>query len=304
MRPLRFFSPFALSVWFHLSLGVLAGLDFADLFIREDDDPIPTGETTNHAGIDTEVEGKSPEGEASDELVAISVTVIDESAPPPVQAPPPDAVPEGEADVATEAVGANAPTTPDAKAPRPSATSAATTTAGTTARTSATSTRLPHGPPVSATRRTQAGPPCDPPPKEIVQVNANTWSVERALIEFYATHLKELYAQGSVWTHKGADGKADGFKVGLSKCSVVKQAGLRSGDIVTRINDRRISSIPQAIAAYFDLRNEPVLQVYVTRKGQPVMLSYQLGQPDKQARRALTKATRKDMKKELTTTKK
>lgn len=128
-------------------------------------------------------------------------------------------------------------------------------------------------------------------------MDASTWAVERVLIEFYATHLKELYAQGSVWTHKGPDGKPDGFKVGLSKCSVVKQAGLRSGDIVTRINDRKISTIPGAIAAYFDLRNEPVLQVHVTRKGKPVVLSYQLGQPDRQAKKAMAKATRKELKK-------
>jgi S1-C subfamily serine protease len=105
-------------------------------------------------------------------------------------------------------------------------------------------------------------------------VDEHSWSIQRDLIEFYATHIRELEKLGAVWTHRDATGAYDGFRVGLSRCSVLRQGGLRSGDIVHDVNGRHIHTVLQAVGAYLALRAEPHLQLHITRRGKPLELSY------------------------------
>lgn len=145
--------------------------------------------------------------------------------------------------------------------------------------------------PVARTGRPAHKPPCPPPVDDIARVADAHWYIDRDLVEFYATNMFELKKLGSVWTHKGSDGKLDGFRVGLARCSVLRQGGLRSGDVVHDINGRRIHSVIQAIAAYFALRSEPELEVRVTRRGEPLMLRYTIEQPQRKGRKAKKAAT-------------
>lgn len=124
-------------------------------------------------------------------------------------------------------------------------------------------------------------PPCPDPVEDIARVADAHWYIDRDLIEHYATNLVELQKLGSVWTHRGADGKLDGFRVGLARCSILRQGGLRSGDIVHDINGRRINTVLQAVGAYFALRNEPELRVNITRRGEPLLLGYTIEQPER-----------------------
>jgi hypothetical protein len=128
-------------------------------------------------------------------------------------------------------------------------------------------------------------PPCPEAPESIARVAETHWYIDRSLIEHYATNLVELQKLGSVWTHRGPDGKLDGFKVGLSRCSVLRQGGLKSGDIVHDINGRRIYTVLQAVGAYLALRTEPELTLNVTRRGKPVILNYTVEQPKRKAKR-------------------
>ena len=123
--------------------------------------------------------------------------------------------------------------------------------------------------------------PCPPAVTDIARVAELHWYIDRDLIERYATNIPELKKLGSVWTYKNAAGKVDGFKVGLSRCSVLRQGGLRSGDIVHDINGRRIATVLQAVGAYLALRSEPELKVRITRRGEPVVLSYTIEQPQR-----------------------
>lgn len=117
--------------------------------------------------------------------------------------------------------------------------------------------------------------PCDPEPA-IAQVDGTTWTVERAFVDWYASHLAELNKIAEVYPSDGDDGKRNGFRLGLPRCSVLRQGGLRSGDVVHEVNGRRVNDIPQAVAAYFALRNDSVIRVKLTRKGQPLTLKFRL----------------------------
>jgi S1-C subfamily serine protease len=66
---------------------------------------------------------------------------------------------------------------------------------------------------------------------------------------------------------------------------VLRQGGLKSGDIVHDINGRRIYTVLQAVGAYLALRTEPELTLNVTRRGKPVILNYTVEQPKRKAKR-------------------
>ena len=139
---------------------------------------------------------------------------------------------------------------------------------------------LTHG--AKARRPTRTPKPCPESVANIQQLGPSEWFVERSLLEYYAGHISEIDTLGSVWTHKGPDGKPDGFRLGLPRCTVLRDGGLRSGDVVHDINGVRINNVLQAVAAYIQLRKEPVLVLHVTRKKQSVNLTYHLEQKDRQ----------------------
>lgn len=120
--------------------------------------------------------------------------------------------------------------------------------------------------------------PCPEPVDTIDPLGPNTWRIERTLIEYYATHLGELMKLGTPYVHLGPDGKRDGFRVRLSRCSILKDGGLRSGDVVHSINEVRIYNVLDAVNAYFKLRNKPILTVKVTRANRPTELVYHIEQ--------------------------
>lgn len=142
------------------------------------------------------------------------------------------------------------------------------------------------------TERHARRPPCPEATVSIARVSDTSWFIDRELIEFYATNMKELQKLGVVYRHRDKVTKElDGFGVSLARCSVLREGGLRSGDVVHDINGRVIHGVPQAIMAYFALRKEPELFVRITRKGQPLVLAYTIEQPVKG--RAAKKAARK-----------
>lgn len=47
---------------------------------------------------------------------------------------------------------------------------------------------------------------------------------------------------------------------------MLRQGGLRNGDVITSVNGRRVTSIPAAVATYLALRNDRVIKVEITGK--------------------------------------
>lgn len=118
--------------------------------------------------------------------------------------------------------------------------------------------------------------PCEPV-DEIQQVSATKWKVERSLIDWYAVHLRELEKQAGVAVHKGDDGKRDGARLYLPRCSVLRQAGFRGGDVVHSVNGHKVTSIANGVKTYAKVRNDRTLKVDITRKnGSQLTLTYKL----------------------------
>ena len=189
-----------------------------------------------------------------------------EPAPPEPVAPPP--APVAEAPIAEAPPLAPAPGPPSlVEKSQPRALSARTPRKARTPR--------------SASAKRATADPCPPAPEGMASVGALYWAVDRDLIDYYATHIAELMKLGAVYTHKDANGEPAGFRVGIPRCSLLREGGLRSGDVVQDINGVRINSVFQAIGAYFRLRDEPTLQVHVQRGKRTVTLSYDIEQKRK-----------------------
>ncbi len=117
---------------------------------------------------------------------------------------------------------------------------------------------------------------CPPDRPGLIPVSDNSWAIERNLVDFYATHLKELTSLAWVPAHKDENGKPDGFKVVLKKCSILRNGGLQSQDVVTDVGGVRVHSIFTAIKAYIKLRKKSTISLSVRRGGQELTLTYEL----------------------------
>jgi general secretion pathway protein C len=73
------------------------------------------------------------------------------------------------------------------------------------------------------------------------------------------------------------DGRIVGLAVTrIAEGSLLTDAGLRAGDVLTRINDVTIDGLPTLIGLYSRLQNETELRAVVLRNGRPVSLSVTL----------------------------
>lgn len=107
--------------------------------------------------------------------------------------------------------------------------------------------------------------PCEPN-DDIVQLADDKWRVPRELVDWYVAHLKELEKHVGVASHTGPDGKRDGAKLYIPRCSVLRQGGIKSGDIIHKVNGQPVTNIPQAFAVYMKVRREDTIKVELTRK--------------------------------------
>lgn len=118
-------------------------------------------------------------------------------------------------------------------------------------------------------------PPC-PEVEEVVQMGPTSWTVEREFVDYYASHLAELMKLAGTYPHEDAQGRPDGFRVGLPRCSVLRRGGLKSGDVIHDVNGIRINTVLQAVAAWFDLRNDSHVTVNLTRGGKRIQHHYEV----------------------------
>ena len=123
--------------------------------------------------------------------------------------------------------------------------------------------------------KTKSKKPCEDRPG-IWTIQEGSWGIQRSVVDYYASHFPELDRQAGSEPAQGADGKPIGLKIVLSRCSILKEAGLRSGDIVHTANGLKVHSYAQAIAAWLRLRNSSRIKMEVTRKGQPLLLEYKI----------------------------
>lgn len=201
--------------------------------------------------------------------------------PPPVEPPPVDeSAPEPEPEIAPEAAEKFAALADLAADPNTDNT--ADLTGG------AVGTPLPPGSqfgverivrklPRKATRTKAKVKECLPPIDEIVKIDDAQWRIDRDLVDYYVKHLDEAEKLAWIGWHRDEAGDIDGFKIKRIRCgSVLDQAGFKNGDVVLEINGRPVTSIPQAIGAYYRLRTKRNLRVDLAREGETVRLKYKL----------------------------
>ena len=107
--------------------------------------------------------------------------------------------------------------------------------------------------------------------------HSRAFTVEKSLVNWYITHLAELNRLGWSSKHEGPDGKSVGMRIGGVTCgNDLHLAGIRSGDVVHRVNGHDVRSLTQAIFVYRKVRNDRRIRVELTRRGKPVTLTYRL----------------------------
>lgn len=111
----------------------------------------------------------------------------------------------------------------------------------------------------------------------VAELGPNQYRVERELIDYYSSHLKEAAELAYVYWYR-EEGEIKGFRVRRIRCgNVLHQAGFRNGDVILSINGRPVTTIPQALLAYRKLRRKKQLRVEVVRRtGESVQLRYKL----------------------------
>lgn len=279
---------------------ILPALGFAAFEVEEGED--------DEAGE----EGAAPEGESLDEYLArsqdqvdvgeptadiVGITILPEEVPAPVEpvptepvepaAPAPEltkvepaapkpvkpadkAVEAKEPEPAPEAEVADAEAIPDASASEVAAVEAAVAD-----KAAAVRRELEKGP-VTFGGKKPWTPKDSDPDDGITRTSRTGWTIDRSLLDYYATHIPELMKLGSVRPHKGPDGKYDGFRLKVRKGSLLKEAGLRSGDVVRSVNGVQVHDVVSALDAYFKLRKSKHVELVVVRKGETIRLSYDL----------------------------
>ncbi len=115
------------------------------------------------------------------------------------------------------------------------------------------------------------------PNPKIIKLGEGKWSIERELLDYYATHFKALDGLGWVEHWKSEDKAQKGFKMGGIRCNNdLYLAGFRSGDIVLEVNDQGVGSIPEALAVYARNRKSDLIRIEYVRRGKPGIHSYRL----------------------------
>jgi hypothetical protein len=111
--------------------------------------------------------------------------------------------------------------------------------------------------------------------EEITALGDKRWRVERSLLDWYATHLRELERQVGVSSYRDEDGKRSGAKLYLPRCSVLRQGGMQNGDIVRTINGRKVNTIAQGVATWLAVRGQKTITVELTRRnGEDLVHTY------------------------------
>ena len=130
----------------------------------------------------------------------------------------------------------------------------------------------------SSKGRTKRSRGCDPDPNPAIEkTGSGAWTVQRDLVQSYARSIKKLNSLGWSTPHEGSDGRNDGMLIGGVRCgSDLHLAGLRSGDVVHKVNGRSVKSFPQALIVYTKVKGDDLIEVQLTRRGKPTSLRYRL----------------------------
>jgi len=125
------------------------------------------------------------------------------------------------------------------------------------------------------TASSRSGSSC-PPLEGISQVDQTSWIIKRAATESWFANLNCFATQARI-VPSFSDGKANGFKLfSIRPESLYAKLGIHNGDVIVSINGAELTSPEKALEIYTRLRNASVIDLQLTRRGQPLKHTYRL----------------------------
>lgn len=108
------------------------------------------------------------------------------------------------------------------------------------------------------------------------KVSMYSYEVDRAMIEEELNDLSEIGRQARIVPNY-RNGQYQGFKlIGVRPGSLYRALGIRSGDIIQRVNGQEINSPNKAIQLFEELRSQRNIALDIERRGQKRTLQYDM----------------------------
>lgn len=101
-------------------------------------------------------------------------------------------------------------------------------------------------------------------------------SLERSVIEDAMNNVNNLMKQAKIRPHF-KDGKPDGLTLSrIKRGSIFTKLGLRSGDIITGVDGKKIESVDDALKFYNSLKSSDNVNLEIKRRGQHQNIEYNI----------------------------
>lgn len=115
------------------------------------------------------------------------------------------------------------------------------------------------------------------PTEDVEQKSDTEFVVSRAMLDEALSDLDALAKMGRALMHRGPDGEIDGYRLSaIRRGTLADKLGIRNGDVVHSVNGMPLTSMQGAMSALQSLQSESNLKFEVTRRGQPVDMSYEV----------------------------
>ncbi len=101
-------------------------------------------------------------------------------------------------------------------------------------------------------------------------------SIKRSQIDKAMKNVNDLIKQVRIRPHF-SNGKADGLNLsGIGSGSIFSEMGLKSGDIITGVDGKKIESVDDALKFYESLKSSSNVQLQLKRKGRQKTINYNI----------------------------
>ena len=135
---------------------------------------------------------------------------------------------------------------------------------------------IPARPPVGRAPQPPTARPGTDFSEGVKKVSMYSYDVDRRMLEEQLSDLSQLGREARVVPNY-RDGQYQGFKlIGVRPGSMYRALGIRSGDIIQRVNGEDISSPNKAIQLFEKLRTQNQIEIDIERRGQQRTLSYSI----------------------------
>ncbi|QTA78563.1 putative general secretion pathway protein C [Desulfonema limicola] len=130
----------------------------------------------------------------------------------------------------------------------------------------------------SDTRIASAASPGIPSPRTPFAASTNSTNIalDRSVIENAINNVNNLMRDAKIRPHF-KDGKPDGLTLSrIKRGSIFTKLGLRSGDIITGVDGKKIESVDDALKFYNSLKSSDNVLLEIKRRGQSQSIEYNI----------------------------